>query len=108
MSVKVHNIAKNTSYLTAAMVLQKIISFTYFTLLARNLGPANLGKYYFAISFVTIMGVFIDLGLVNVLTREVAKRKREASKLLGSVLSLKIPLALLTLGAAFLIPGHNS
>ncbi len=103
MSVKVHNIAKNTSYLTAAMVLQKIISFTYFTLLARNLGPANLGKYYFAISFVTIMGVFIDLGLVNVLTREVAKRKREASKLLGSVLSLKIPLALLTLGAAFLI-----
>ncbi len=103
MSVKINNIAKNTSYLTAAMVLQKIISFTYFTLLARNLGPANLGKYYFAISFVTILGVFIDLGLVNVLTREVAKRKEEAGKLLGSVLSLKIPLAILTLGAALLI-----
>ena len=102
MSVKINNIAKNTSYLTAALVLQKIISFTYFTLLARNLGPENLGKYYFAISFTTVFAIFIDLGLINVLMREVAKRKDRAQLLIGSVVAIKIPLALATVGVALL------
>ncbi len=94
---KIANIAKNTSYLTLALILQKVISFTYFTLLARNLGPENLGKYYFAISFTTIFAIFIDLGLINVLTREVAKTQERAKKLLGSVLVIKLPLAALAL-----------
>lgn len=98
-----HNIAKNTSYLTLALILQKIISFTYFTLLARFLGPADLGKYYFAFTFTTIFGIAIDLGLGNILTREVAKKQSSAEKLLGSILTLKLPLAGLTLISAFLI-----
>lgn len=94
---KVGNITKNTSYLTFALILQKIISFTYFTLLARNLGPEDLGKYYFAISFTTVFALLIDIGMINVLTRETAKRQNEASKLLGAVLAIKLPLALLTI-----------
>lgn len=90
---KVANIAKNTSYLTLALILQKIISFTYFTLLARYIGPAFLGKYYLAISLTTIFAIFIDLGFANVLTREVAKKEDEAQKWLGNILSIKIPLA---------------
>ncbi len=100
---KIVNIAKNTSYLTLALVLQKIISFTYFTLLARFVGPANLGKYYFAISFTTIFAIFIDLGFANVLSREVAKAQEGASRWLGNVLTLKIPLALIALAAVFLL-----
>jgi len=99
---KISNIAKNTSYLTLALILQKIISFTYFTLLARFLGPVDLGKYYFAISFTTIFAIFIDLGFANVLTREVAKEQNRASRWLGNVLSLKIPLSLLALVAVFI------
>lgn len=90
---KVHNIAKNTSYLTLAMILQKVISFTYFTLLARYVGPAMLGKYYLAISLTTIFAIFIDLGFANMLTREVAKDQNRAARWLGNVLTLKIPLA---------------
>ncbi|MFC1678353.1 flippase, partial [Patescibacteria group bacterium] len=89
MSEKIINIAKNTSYFTFALILQKIISFTYFTILARNLVPEDLGKYYFAISFTTIFAIFIDLGLANVLTREVAKTKEKAQELFSSVLFLK-------------------
>lgn len=70
---KIKNIAKNTSYLTLALVIQKVISFLYFVILARNLDPEFLGKYYFAISFTTIFAIFIDFGLVNYLTRETAK-----------------------------------
>jgi len=101
---KIHNIAKNTSYLTLALIFQKVISFTYFTLLARYLGPADLGKYYFAISFTTIFAIFIDLGLANVLIREVAKSQEKAERLLGNILSLKVPLVIFSvLGAIFLI-----
>jgi len=99
---KINNIAKNTSYLTLALIGQKIISFTYFTILANNLAPEQLGKYYLAISLTTIFAIFIDLGLINVLTREVAKRPFESNKLLGNVLSLKIPLSVIAIGAVIL------
>lgn len=100
---KIANIAKNTSYLTLALILQKIISFFYFTLLARFLGPSDLGKFYFAISFTTIFAILIDLGLANVLTREIAKTQARASRLLGSILSIKLPLALISVLGAVLI-----
>lgn len=100
---KVENIAKNTSYLTIALILQKIISFTYFTLLARYVGPASLGKYYLAISFTTIFAIFIDLGFTNVLTRETAKDQDEAGNWLGNIIALKIPLAALALTAVIIL-----
>lgn len=102
MSEKIANIARNTSFFTFALILQKIISFTYFTLLARGLGPEDLGKYYFAISFTTIFAIFIDLGFTNYLTRESAKRQDEAGKILGRILGIKIPLASITLLAVIL------
>ncbi len=98
---KINNIARNTSYLTSALILQKVISFTYFTLLARYVGPANLGKYYFAISFTTIFAIFIDLGFANVLIREVAKDSERAQKWFSNILALKIPLAVLALAIVF-------
>lgn len=108
---KIANIAKNTSYLTLALILQKVISFSYFTILARHFGPAGLGKYYLAISLTTIFAIFIDLGFSNVLTREVAKKDVEPETWLGNILTLKIPLSILTLLALFVfvyIFGYDS
>lgn len=96
MAEKITNIAKNTSYFTLALIVQKIISFAYFMVIARALGPEDLGKYYFAISFTTIFAIFIDIGLTNVITREVAKTPEKAQKFLGSVLAVKIPLAIIS------------
>ncbi len=96
MPAKIANIAKNTSYFTLALVGQKIISFSYFIIVARALGPADLGKYYFAISFTTIFAIMIDFGLANVLMREIPKRRAEAERILANILAVKIPLAILT------------
>ncbi len=96
MTEKITNIAKNTSYFTLALILQKVISFSYFILIARALGPADLGKYYFAISFASIFSILMDIGLTNVLTREIAKEKSQANKFLGSVIAVKLPLTVLT------------
>lgn len=90
MAEKVSNIARNTSYFTLALILQKVISLTYFTLYARALGPNDLGQYYFAISITSIFAIFIDFGLSNIVTREVAKRANEAGKYISSVITLKL------------------
>lgn len=103
MQQKIVNIARNTSYYTIALILQKVISFSYFVIIARALGPEDLGKYYLAISFTSIFAVFIDLGLSNVLTRETAKRQYDASTLLGNILAIKIPLSIISVFAVALI-----
>ena len=108
---KVNNIAKNTSYLTVALILQKIISFFYFALLARAFGPALLGKYYLAISLTTIFAIIVDLGFANVLTREIAKRPEDSKRLLGNVAAVKIPLSILALIAVVItvkVLGYDS
>jgi len=99
--MKVINIAKNTSYFTVALILQKVISFSYFIIIARSIGPENLGKYYFAISFTTVFAIFVDIGMSAVLIREIAKRKEKAEKYLQNVIGLKLILSLLSLGTVF-------
>ncbi|MEA3450088.1 MAG: flippase [Patescibacteria group bacterium] len=97
------NIAKNTSFFTLALIIQKVITFFYFTILARNLDPDYLGKYYLAISITTMFSVLIDIGLSNLLTREVAKVNNVknvdggAQQQLSAVMAIKLPLAFLAL-----------
>lgn len=86
-------VAKNTAYLVAAFVGQKILSFVYFTLAARAVGLDGAGKYVAATAFTTIFSVFVDLGLANVLVREVAKFPEKAEDLLANVLGIKSVLA---------------
>ena len=89
-------ITSNTTWYLLALVLQKLMSFVYFTLLARHLGAEFLGQYYFAISFATMFSVAMDLGLSTVLIREVAKKQFELDKLFQQIFSLKIILSLVT------------
>ncbi|HRH22094.1 MAG TPA: oligosaccharide flippase family protein, partial [bacterium] len=97
MADKIGNLARNTSYFTLALIGQKLISLAYFTIYARVLGPADLGKYYFALSFTTIFSIALDLGLTNLLTREVAKDKASANKYLGAALGAKLLLSAVTI-----------
>ncbi len=98
--MKISNITKNTSYLTLALIIQKIISFFYFVLIARYLGMDLLGQFYTAIAFTSILSLIMDLGLNNVLIREVAKRRELANTWLRSVLALKLLLSVVSLGLA--------
>ncbi|MBU0731466.1 flippase [Patescibacteria group bacterium] len=83
------HLAKNTTYLTVASILQKLISFGYFIYIARMLGDINLGKYAFALSFASIFVIFMDFGLGPILTREGAKENKDITKYLGYVLAIK-------------------
>jgi O-antigen/teichoic acid export membrane protein len=97
-----YTVAQNTSFLTVASVLQKIISFGYFILVARLIGVENTGQYFFAISFTTIFTVVADFGFAPVLTRETAKYPERSQDYLTTVFSIKFCFGILTFGLVFL------
>lgn len=90
-------IIKNTTYFTAALIFQKVLSFIYFWYISNNLFSDHLGKYVWALSFTTLFSIVIDLGLSQVLTREASKDRERANDYLKNVLGIKIPLAFLAL-----------
>lgn len=96
------NLAKNTTYFTLALTVQKILAFVYFWFISNNLFPGQLGQYVFALSFTTLFSIFIDLGLSPILTREASKDQKEANRFLSNVLGIKTPLAFITLLAVWL------
>jgi len=82
-------ILKNTSYLTIAFVLQKVLSFIYFILIARSLGPVDLGFYDPAKSLIPILLILIDFSLSVVLVREIARTPEKTEEFLGNIISIK-------------------
>ncbi len=97
------SIAKNTAFMTFASIAQKIISFVYFTLIARSLGVEGTGKYFLALSFTTIFVVFVDLGMTNVLVRESAKVRQNIQKYLSTVLSVKLLFGIFSYCGVFIL-----
>jgi len=85
-----YSITQNTTLLTGASILQKIVSFIYFTLVARFLGAQNTSQYFLALSFALIFTVVADFGLTPVLTREISKYTDKAEEYLNSVFLVKI------------------
>jgi len=83
-------ILKNTSYLTIAFILQKILSFLYFIYIARNLGPVDLGLYDPIKSLIPIFLILIDFSLSVVLVREIARKPNNTELYLSSVLGIKV------------------
>ncbi len=83
-------VVQNASFLSAAYVGQKLLSFVYFTLIARMVGVVDTGAYVFALSFSTICSVFVDFGLSQLLQREIAQKPEDTQVLLSAALRLKI------------------
>lgn len=83
-------VIQNASFLSAAYVGQKLLSFVYFTLIARLVGVVDTGAYVFALSFSTICSVFVDFGLSQLLQREIAQKPEETKTLLSGALRLKV------------------
>lgn len=85
-----YTVAQNTSFLTVASVLQKVISFFYFIFVARMIQVENTGVYFFAITFTTIFTVVADFGMGPVLTREAARYPDRAAAYFNTVFWTKI------------------
>ncbi len=87
-------VARNTAWLMAATLGQKIVSFLAFYVIARLVGPTVTGKYFYAVSITSVFVVLADLGLTPVVIRELAGNESRGRAYLAQALRLK----------AFLLP----
>lgn len=92
-------VAKNTTYLTLALVGQKILSALYFPIIAGFIGPSASGDYLAALSFVNLFTVFIDLGLTPAFIRQTARDRQEGESHFRYIMTLKLLMSLVVVAA---------
>jgi len=88
-------ILKNSGALGLSTILGKVFYLLLFVFIGRYLGPNDLGKFTFALSFIAMFMVMSDLGLNLLTVREVSKDKRLTSKYLNNIVVFKTVLAFL-------------
>ena len=73
----IRRVAKNTTLVSAEIVLVNLLSFAFVIYVTRTLGVMEFGKFALAKAFLEILVVWADLGLTKLLIREVARNKEE-------------------------------
>ncbi|PIS40743.1 MAG: hypothetical protein COT26_01680 [Candidatus Kerfeldbacteria bacterium CG08_land_8_20_14_0_20_43_14] len=101
-------ILRNTSYLTGAFILQKIISFVYYTVVVNHIGVSKTGAYDPIKSLIPIALILIDFSLSAVITREIARKPSSTKSYIGNVLGIKLIFALVVLAAFGLVTNFGS
>lgn len=97
------NILRNFSFLTAAHIIEKLITLAIVVILARYLGVEGYGIYALALSFVGLFGHIFDGGLNLLLMREISKENIGQPQLLGHVFIGKMLLGFVVLIAIILL-----
>ena len=95
-------LTKNTSYLTMAYIIQKMLTLVYFVIVARVYGPVGQGQYSASLALAALFAVLTDLGLSFVLTREVARKPERASALLSQALLFRMLMGILIFAVTML------
>ena len=66
-------IVRNWSVLAGAQVVSSLIAMVFLVLVSRTLGEVEFGRLYLALTLTAIVGVVVDFGLSQVVTRSVAR-----------------------------------
>ena len=86
-------IAKNAAWLIAATMLNKVIAFGAFYIIARLTGPTITGTYFYGVSVTSVFVILSDLGMTPVIIRTIASGRDDSSRIYGAVFRLKYILA---------------
>lgn len=82
-------VLQNTSYLLGSFVFRKILTFIYFTIIARYTGVHVTGLYFLIISVWMFFSTLMDFGLSPIFIREISKHPQKFEKHFGTNLTLK-------------------
>jgi O-antigen/teichoic acid export membrane protein len=80
----------NTSWMLAEKVVRSFIAFFVGIYLARYLGPNQYGLLSYAISFAGLFSSFANLGMDQIVVRELVKYPEKKDTILGTVFRLRI------------------
>lgn len=92
----VQKIVKNIGVIGISQVLLAVFSFAFMIYLARFLGEAGFGEYSFVLSLTSLFVIFTDLGVNQLIVREIAREREHAEKYVNNAFLLKIPLSIAT------------
>lgn len=95
-------VARNTTYLTLALIGQKILSSLYYFIIIKIVGPTNAGDYIGATAITAVFAVLIDLGLTTAFIRFIARQPIEGKKQFSYIITFKLFTAAITTGILFL------
>ena len=90
-------IIKNTFWVTLGTVTAKIIRVLVIIYAARILGTEDYGIFTYVLSLVTIFTLFSDIGLTNILTRELTKKTDTRNEYFSTALIVKLAFLLATI-----------
>ncbi len=80
----------NTGWMLTARIISFITSFFTVAIVARYLGPENLGKLDYSQSFIAILSVVASLGIDQILYRELVAHPESENELLGTAIFSKL------------------
>lgn len=83
-------VAKNTFWLAFSTVTSRVVRAGLIIYAARMLGVEGYGVFSYAISLVALFGVFSDIGLTGLLTREASKKTENFSAYISTTFVLKL------------------
>lgn len=92
-------IAKNTSFLFISHAIGKAFAFGILIILPRYLGEGGFGRYFFAISFASLIWSLVELGMQAPLTREIAREiatdtsRVRVKRLISNAISIELLLS---------------
>lgn len=93
-------VVATTLWQSAGRVVAIVLTGLAVAATTRYLSPEDYGVYVTATSFVTLLAVLVDGGLVTIAVREIAKRPGDEALVFGQVLALRLLLAVVATGVA--------
>jgi O-antigen/teichoic acid export membrane protein len=90
----IQRVAKNSLVLTAFNIGARLIDFGFALLMARLLGPAGVGKYYFAVVIIGWFEIVMNFGLNTYLTREISRDPQHQGSYLRQTSLLRLMLGI--------------
>jgi len=96
-------VAKNSAVVLGAKVISSLLLMAMAVLLARSLGAESFGVYSFVFAYIAFFNVLADLGLKNILVREISRAGSGLERLVANAIVMRVALSLLALASACLV-----
>ncbi len=106
----VYRIAKNTAFIILGSFIAKAINLAVSFLLARYLKPSGFGTYSYIFAYLGFFGIISDMGIREILVREIARRPERTDELIGVGMILRVFLSLVAiiLASSIVVVINNS
>lgn len=90
-------ILRNMGALAAQMGLSRLFYFALVMVLSRKLGVEGIAQYAFAFSFPALVFLFLEMGLSDLIVRNLSRKRKECLHYVGTILSMRLAFGLMAL-----------